>query len=130
MRVIGVTTVTAGDTSDANFSVVAGSLMSPGQFSGIADVDGPVPSEAYLAQNYPNPFNPATTLEFGVPEAAHVRVRVFDITGREVALLVDGEVSAGRHRVMWECAACPAGVYLVALEGDGVNVVRKATYLK
>ncbi len=130
IRILGVTTASAGDTSDANFAISASRAESPGQISGLADVDGPVPTDVYLAQNYPNPFNPSTTFEFGLPEAAHVSVCVFDITGREVVKLVDGEVAAGRHHVVWNGVDCPAGVYLVVLAGDGFSVVQKATFLK
>jgi hypothetical protein len=89
-----------------------------------------VPSQFFVQQNYPNPFNPSTTIEFGVPATTHITLRVFDILGREVDRLVEGEVTAGIHRVTWNCANCANGVYLVVMSGDGFSIVRKATFMK
>ncbi|MFH1009787.1 MAG: T9SS type A sorting domain-containing protein [bacterium] len=90
----------------------------------------PVPSDYYLHHNYPNPFNPATTFEFGVPKTSHVNIRVHDILGRQVDILVDGMVQAGHHQVIWNCRRCTSGVYLVVMSGDGFNIVRKAMLLR
>ena len=131
VRVSSITTPTTHDISDGPFTITASlSQNTTSIVESVAEVEGPVPTEAYLAQNFPNPFNPTTTLEFGLPEAGRITVRVFDITGREVALLIHGAVAAGRHRILWNCQSCAAGVYLVALEGEGFSVVQKATFLK
>ena len=105
-------------------------MSGPGQISGLADLDSPLPTEASLVQNYPNPFNPSTTFEFGVPDAMALSLKVYDIMGREVATLLQGDVSAGWHRLTWNCGGCPAGVYLVVMQGEGFHLVRKATFLK
>jgi len=80
-----------------------------------------------LAQNYPNPFNPSTTIKFAMPEAGHVTLRIYAITGQLVQTLVDGEMNAGRHNVSWNGrdqagAAVSSGIYfyqLVAQKADG-----------
>ena len=67
-----------------------------------------VPAEYTLHTNYPNPFNPVTTIRFGLPEAAQVRLIVYDMLGRQVRVLVDGTRKAGTHEVSVDAAACPA----------------------
>jgi len=74
------------------------------------------PEEYVLEQNYPNPFNPTTVISYQIPAQAgtvhsSVSLRVYDATGREVAVLVNEEQSAGRHRVTWDAATLPSGVY-------------------
>ena len=62
----------------------------------------PTPAELVLASSYPNPFANTTTVVFGLPRAASVKLVVFDIQGRAVRHLIDGTVSAGWARVMWD----------------------------
>lgn len=75
-----------------------------------------VPQDFVLEQAYPNPFNPAATIRFGLPEAAHVTLVVYDALGREAARLVDGPVEAGFHEAVFVAGARPSGVYLYRLE--------------
>jgi hypothetical protein len=94
-----------------------------------------VPLEFDLAQNYPNPFNPSTTIEFTVPTATNVSLRVYNLLGQEVALLVDGKLNAGKHRLTWDGKnkqglGVSTGVYLYRLiAGDRIET-RKMLLLK
>ena len=79
------------------------------------------PVEFGLSQNYPNPFNPGTTIRFHLPKAAHVRLWICDLQGREVAVLVDEKRGTGFHEVRWDGRDAlhrplPSGVYLVLVE--------------
>ena len=74
-----------------------------------------IPSEFRLEQNYPNPFNPATTIRFGIPEAGSVTLRVYDLLGREVALLVQRELGAGTYSVQFDASDLSTGTYLYVL---------------
>ena len=74
-----------------------------------------LPDRFELTGNYPNPFNPQTTIAFSMPEAAAVRLTVYDLLGRRVALLVDGNLAAGRHEVRFDAANLPSGQYLYRL---------------
>ncbi|MBD3258614.1 T9SS type A sorting domain-containing protein, partial [candidate division GN15 bacterium] len=94
-----------------------------------------LPSEFALEQNYPNPFNPETRIDFSLPQAADVRLTVYNVLGRRVADLVAGPLPAGRHSVVWEGTdeygqAVASGVYLYRLEA-GVSIqTRKMLLLK
>lgn len=68
-----------------------------------------------LHQNFPNPFNPATVIRFQLPEEQRVTIRVYDILGREVRMLVDGMRGAGEHQVLFDATGLPTGVYFYRL---------------
>ncbi len=77
-----------------------------------------VPTEFTLDQNYPNPFNPTTTIEYAVPVQSSVRLVVYDLLGREVRRLADGDRGPGRYRVAFDARALPSGVYFFRMEAD------------
>ncbi|MBA7602157.1 Ycf48-like protein [subsurface metagenome] len=79
-----------------------------------------IPSAFILDQNYPNPFNPVTTIRFGLPDAVRTRLLVYDLLGREVAHLVDRDMTAGYHQVIWDGRTAsgrevPTGLYIARL---------------
>ena len=71
--------------------------------------------EAVLSQNYPNPFNPVTTIRFSLPESAPVRLEVFDMLGRRVAILADGVMTPGWHEARFDGSTLSSGMYLYRL---------------
>jgi len=83
-----------------------------------------------LAQNYPNPFNPVTEISYDVPEAGHVSLRVFDLTGREVAVLANGIAAAGSYRATFGGDGLPSGVYLARLQCRDQTGVRKMILMR
>jgi len=83
------------------------------------------PGAARLAASYPNPFRTATTVPFDLAEAGSVRLAVYDVLGREVAVLVDEARSAGHHEVRFDAANLPGGLYLLRLDADGHIDTRK-----
>ncbi|MGE5313894.1 MAG: family 10 glycosylhydrolase [Acidobacteriota bacterium] len=76
----------------------------------------PQPGKFWLGQNFPNPFNPSTTVSFALKSAAAVRLSVFDVLGRECAVLIDGMRPAGMQTVEWNAGAMPSGVYFCRLQ--------------
>lgn len=88
------------------------------------------PTPAFPVNNHPNPFNPVTTISYYLPAACHVRVRVYDATGRRIAVLYDGEKETGRHNLTWNAAGFQSGVYLVQVNALGKSRVTKAVLLK
>ncbi|MBC8179925.1 right-handed parallel beta-helix repeat-containing protein [candidate division KSB1 bacterium] len=88
----------------------------------VKKIDGELPKSFELKQNYPNPFNSLTTIEFALGIPGSVTVKVFNMLGEEVALLVDGKFSIGRYKVMWKTNGIITGVYFYRIEvksGDG-----------
>ncbi|CAG1772615.1 partial Neutral protease NprE, partial [uncultured bacterium] len=80
---------------------------------------GALPVAFGLDQNYPNPFNPTTSIGYQVPVSGHVRLAVYDMLGREVALLVDEVKAGGRHSVVFNAAGLSSGVYFYRMTVDG-----------
>ncbi len=76
----------------------------------------PMPGQAVLHKNFPNPFNPTTVIQYEIPQQGHVRLTVFDITGREVAVLVDQEVTAGRYQALFDATSLASGMYFYRLQ--------------
>ena len=89
-----------------------------------SEQDRGMPDEFTLLQNYPNPFNPTTRIEFELTSTAPVRLAVYDVLGREVAVLIDETRSAGRHAVNFTADHLTSGVYLYRLESNGRNQTR------
>lgn len=75
-----------------------------------------VPEIFELLRNYPNPFNPVTTIPFGLPEAAHVRIDIYDATGRLVKTLKDRDYKAGSYQVQFNATGLASGIYFVRAE--------------
>ena len=80
-----------------------------------------VPTVYSLAQNYPNPFNPATTIKFGIPQAADVTIKIYDILGQEVQTLVNRNLSAGFHTVNFNASNLISGMYIYRIQANGVD---------
>jgi hypothetical protein len=91
---------------------------------------GDLPASMMLRQNYPNPFNPITRIEYAIPKACYVRLRVFDMLGREVAVLVDGNAEPAWYTVSFQAQNLPSGAYLYRLEAGGLVQARKMLVLR
>jgi hypothetical protein len=94
-----------------------------------------LPKEFALAHNYPNPFNPSTSIPYALPVNARVSMRVYDVTGRLIQTLVNGDQTAGYHRVIWDGtdnAGRPvaSGIYLFELNANDFRQVNKMMLLK
>ena len=98
------------------------------------DMSGPVatedntsdlPDAIRLEPNYPNPFNPATTLTFAIPAESKVTLKVYDITGRQVATVTDQTYQAGKHQLNWDASSLASGTYFARLQaGSEVRTQR------
>ncbi len=89
-----------------------------------------VPDRFALGQNYPNPFNPTTVIWYQIPTAAHVRLAVFDVLGREVATLVNEGKDAGAYTVTWDASGVPSGVYFYRLNAGSFSETKKLLLLR
>ncbi len=89
-----------------------------------------VPTDFALEANYPNPFNPETTIRFALPVASHVVIEVYDVLGREVARLVDGEMGAGHHTVVFEGRGLASGIYIYRMVSGSFEQHRTMLLMK
>jgi len=97
---------------------------------GVEHVSAERPMNFWLSQNYPNPFNPKTAISFQLSANSFVSLRVFDVLGREVAVLVNEEKPAGVYRVAWDARNLPSGVYLYRLHAGAFVETRKKLLLR
>jgi len=103
--------------------------------TGIGDGVVGLPTELRLGTNYPNPFNPQTTISFDLPRTSRVELSVYDLTGRRVVTLVDGELEGGRHEVTWQGRDArgrqvASGLYFSYLKADDEVMTKKMVLLK
>jgi uncharacterized repeat protein (TIGR01451 family) len=89
-----------------------------------------IPEGFNLDQNYPNPFNPTTSISFDLPEASAVKLSVFDVLGREVAVLANGKMNAGNHAVSFDAAGFESGMYIYRLETASHTLTRSMVLMK
>jgi len=89
-----------------------------------------VPGDFSLSQNYPNPFNPATIISWNLREAAHVSLKVYDILGNEIAVLVNETKEAGRYSVEFKASNLSSGIYLYRIEAGPFTETRKMILMK
>jgi flagellar hook assembly protein FlgD len=90
---------------------------------------------ALLGQNYPNPFNPTTTIEFSLPANSHADVRVYNILGQQMRVLMDRDLPAGTYQVVWDgtdsrARPVASGMYFYCLETAGFRASKKMVLLK
>ena len=89
-----------------------------------------LPKEFALYQNYPNPFNPSTNIQYAISSKQFVTMKVYDILGNEVAILVNEEKPAGTYEVTWNTADLPSGVYFYQLKAGIFAATKKLLLLK
>jgi len=120
-----------GGESDAFKGIWADLKVYTKDIAATVQSGGEMPEQFVLSQNYPNPFNPGTTIRFSLPKQTRVSVTVSNLRGQEIATVVDGVLPAGEHRVSWDAASQPAGIYFYKLStAAGVVSVRKMLLVK
>ncbi len=83
-----------------------------------------------LEKNYPNPFNPSTKISYTLPKTSFVTLKVYNSLGKEVAVLVKGRESQGRHSVNFNANGLPSGVYIYRITAGKYNAAKKTLLLK
>lgn len=91
---------------------------------------GTVPTRFALNQNYPNPFNPSTTVQYALPTAADVSLKIYDVLGREVQTLVSERKAAGNYSVRFNAASLSSGVYFYKLQAGNFVETKKMLFVK
>lgn len=110
---------------ESGFSAVASCVVTEaGQTVNI------IPDKFYLNQNYPNPFNPVTSIKFGLKKDEFVEMKVFDITGKEIATLINSQYKAGNYSVEFNGMNVASGIYIYRIIAGEFTEIRKMVLLK
>jgi hypothetical protein len=132
-----VTTMVLSRASDRLVvaSTHANGVFSAQALTSVQSQASAVPHNFTLAQNFPNPFNPTTTIQYVVPQRGYVRLSVYDVSGRQVAILAEGEKSSGTYSATWNGKEmngldAASGVYFYSLEAAGTSQTKKMVLLK
>ena len=102
-------------------------------FSGAVSVENEMaglPAEFSLSQNYPNPFNPVTVIEYVLPKAGEVSLIVYNLSGHEVTRLINKNIPAGHHQVIWDASNVSSGIYFYRIQAGDFVQTRKMVLLK
>lgn len=97
---------------------------------GITSYNNELPTEFYLSPNYPNPFNPVTKIDFGLPVKSAVKLSVYDILGRELEVLINQEIPAGKYSITWQSYNYSSGIYFYKLKVENYIFTRKMALIK
>lgn len=98
--------------------------------TGITTINNQIPSKYVVSQNYPNPFNPSTNIKFSIPVSGIVKLKVFDILGREVASLVNEFKPAGNYAVDFNASNLTSGIYLYKIQSGEFTETKKMILVK
>jgi hypothetical protein len=86
--------------------------------------------EKFEVSNYPNPFNPTTNIQYSLPKDGNVTVKIFDITGRNIAEVYSGYRAAGTYTEKFDGSNLSSGIYFLRVENQGISIVRKISLIK
>ncbi len=111
--------------NEGTFSMEASAIITTG-----VGESSTLPLQFELLQNYPNPFNPSTEITYSIPREEFVTLKVYDILGREVAVLVNEQLRAGFYTVTFNASDLPSGVYLYRLNAGTMEQTRRMLLLK
>ncbi|MCB0749781.1 MAG: T9SS type A sorting domain-containing protein [Ignavibacteriae bacterium] len=117
------------DQVQSNVGYLHGWGIQASPLTGIEPITG-IAEKYVLSQNYPNPFNPSTKINFSIPLNGLVKLTVYDMLGKEVKTLVNGNKSAGTYSVDFNASGLPSGVYFYKLTAGEFSEVRKMMLLK
>ena len=109
---------------------IHGSPAAENSVSGVKKPAIRLPEEFILYQNFPNPFNPVTTIRYDVAKQAIVELKVFNVLGQEVEVLVNQRLNPGHYEVTWNAAPIASGIYFYQLKSDDFIAVKKLIILK
>jgi serine protease len=129
--------IPAGQDIQVIFAIAAGSTLMEVIYAIKAcrvrfgvEPEEPIPLVFQLFQNYPNPFNPSTTIQYNLAKGSRMNIVVYDLLGREVAILVDETKKAGSYQVTWNASSFASGIYFYRLQAGDYIETKKLLLLK
>ncbi|MBL7127917.1 MAG: S8 family peptidase [Ignavibacteria bacterium] len=139
---VGPLDIDAGETEKIGFAIVTGTNLSElitntvtakakyAATISVKQISELIPTKYELYQNYPNPFNPTTIIKFAVPKNDFVSLKVYDILGKEVAVLLNGELEAGVYDLTFDASRLSSGMYFYKVETNNFADTKKMLLLK
>ncbi|MBK8549963.1 MAG: T9SS type A sorting domain-containing protein [Ignavibacteria bacterium] len=121
---------TLEDGKIKEITIVGTSAANEKSLSGGKESGSVIPKEYALLQNYPNPFNPETSIKFDIPNLSDVKLSVYDITGREVSVLVNEKLEPGSYSYKWNGAQFASGIYFFRVQAGSFIQTRKMALIK
>jgi hypothetical protein len=97
---------------------------------GIQPIGTEIPSKYSLSQNYPNPFNPVTQITYGLPKSGNVKLAVYDILGKEVAVIINAHQDAGKYRFDFNASGLSSGIYFYQITANDFTDTKKMILTK
>jgi len=128
----GMTKIVWSDGRNGASDIYAQNINANGQLgnTGVYVVNNSEPVKYLLSQNYPNPFNPSTNLEFGIPNLEFVSLKVYDLLGNEIDILVNEVMPAGSYKIKFDGSGLSSGIYFYALTSGNFTDKKKMILLK
>ncbi|MCZ6701747.1 MAG: T9SS type A sorting domain-containing protein, partial [Ignavibacteria bacterium] len=119
------------DVTDENVFDVSDDVFTLDLFASVEDYFGDgIPTEYNLIQNFPNPFNPSTTIYYSIPELTNVVLKVYDVLGNEVSILVNKVKPIGNYEVKFNSTSLPSGIYFYKLQAGSFVETKKMVLMK
>ncbi len=116
-------TITNTNLNNINFSLIP-------TFVGIHSSSNIVPDKFNLYQNYPNPFNPVTNIKFDIPKSSFVKLKIYNVLGKEVAVILNENKSAGSYTIDFDASTISTGIYFYRLETESFTETKRMVILK
>lgn len=101
-----------------------------GNLIGLSILSYHVPKNYLLFQNYPNPFNPSTKIKFQIKENSKAIIKIYDVLGKEISILVNESLQPGTYEISWDAVNLPSGIYFYSLQTGKYSETRKMTLTK
>ncbi|MDD5361894.1 MAG: T9SS type A sorting domain-containing protein [Ignavibacteria bacterium] len=98
--------------------------------TGISQISAEIPGDYKLYNAYPNPFNPSVNIKFALPQNAHVILKIYDILGKEVAILLNEKMNAGLYTFQWNANGLPSGIYFYRIGTDKFTDTKRILLIK
>jgi hypothetical protein len=111
-------------------ALIDGAFYGDSVVTDVFDNDGTYLIKYLLSQNYPNPFNPNTKIQFQIPQQSFVTLKIYDVLGNEIAILVNKEKPAGEYEVNFGGANLPSGIYFYQLSAGDYVLTKKMVLIK
>ena len=122
-----------------NLQVQPGNIAGSGPWSDVSgftftltgvEVEAGTPTEFSISQNFPNPFNPTTTIPFALPHTGRTTITLYNLLGRTVRTLINGELKAGYHELRFDARSLPSAVYFYTIQSGRFVQTKKMVAMK